>query len=106
MAFLRAFGAYLPSRVVDNHELAAETGTDAEWILRATGIVERRFAAPDESVASLGIRAEFERLIDQRRGLAAQEQRPPLVGGQHLRVVVDAQGKLVRSVGLGEDERI
>src|ERR1039458_1677024 len=57
MAFLRAFGAYLPSRVVDNHELAAETGTDAEWILRATGIVERRFAAPDESVASLGIRA-------------------------------------------------
>lgn len=57
MAFLRAFGAYLPSRVVDNHELADETGTDAEWILRATGIVERRFAAPDESVASLGIRA-------------------------------------------------
>ena len=57
MAYLQAFGAYLPSRIVDNPELAAATGTDAEWILRATGIVERRFAAPEESVASLGIHA-------------------------------------------------
>jgi 3-oxoacyl-[acyl-carrier-protein] synthase-3 len=57
MAYLQAFGAYLPDRVVDNHELSAQVGTEAEWILRATGIVERRFAAPDESVASLGIRA-------------------------------------------------
>jgi len=57
MAYLRAFGAYLPSRVVDNHELAATTGTSAEYILRGSGIEQRRFAAPDESVASLGIRA-------------------------------------------------
>ncbi|MGA3041758.1 MAG: ketoacyl-ACP synthase III [Bryobacteraceae bacterium] len=57
MAFLQAFGAYLPSRVVGNQELAAETGTDAEWILHATGIAERRFAAPDESVASMGVYA-------------------------------------------------
>jgi 3-oxoacyl-[acyl-carrier-protein] synthase-3 len=57
MAYLRAFGVYLPSRVVDNQELAAATGTDAEWILRSTGIVERRFAAAEESVVSLGVRA-------------------------------------------------
>jgi 3-oxoacyl-[acyl-carrier-protein] synthase-3 len=57
MAFLRAFGSYLPTRVVDNSELAAETGTDAAWILRASGIEQRRFAAADESVASLGIAA-------------------------------------------------
>lgn len=55
MAFLRAFGSYLPTRVVDNSELAAETGADAAWILRASGIEQRRFAAADESVASLGI---------------------------------------------------
>ena len=71
MAYLRAFGAYLPSRVVDNHELAAATGTDAEWILRATGIVERRFAAADESVASLGIRAAKDCL--ENAGLTARE---------------------------------
>jgi 3-oxoacyl-[acyl-carrier-protein] synthase-3 len=57
MALLRAFGAYLPTRVVDNHEMAAATATDPEYILRASGIEQRRFAAPDESVASLGIRA-------------------------------------------------
>jgi 3-oxoacyl-[acyl-carrier-protein] synthase-3 len=71
MAYLRAFGAYLPSRVVGNHELAAAAGTDAEWILRATGIVERRFAAPDESVASLGIRAAKDCL--ENAGLTARD---------------------------------
>ncbi len=57
MAYLRAFGAYLPSRVVDNAELAVETGADAAWILQQTGIAERRFAGPDDSVASLGVHA-------------------------------------------------
>ena len=57
MAHLRAFGSYLPSRVVDNTELATLVGADADWILRGTGIRERRFAAPEESVASLGARA-------------------------------------------------
>jgi 3-oxoacyl-[acyl-carrier-protein] synthase-3 len=71
MAYLRAFGAYLPSRVVDNHEMAAATGTDAEYILRGSGIVERRYAAPDESVASMGIRAAKDCL--ENAGLAAGE---------------------------------
>ena len=57
MAYLRAFGAYLPTRVVDNQEMAAATGVSAAYILRASGIQERRFAAPEESVASLGVRA-------------------------------------------------
>ena len=57
MAFLRSFGAYLPSRIVDNQEMAAATGTDADYILRASGIEQRRFAGAEESVASLAIRA-------------------------------------------------
>jgi len=77
MAFIRAFGAYLPSRVVDNLELAAGTGTDAAWILRATGIEQRRFAAPDESVVSLGIRAAQSCL--ENAGLAARDVRLLLV---------------------------
>jgi 3-oxoacyl-[acyl-carrier-protein] synthase-3 len=71
MAYLRAFGAYLPSRIVDNHELAAATGTDAEWILRSTGIEQRRYAAPEESVASLGIRAAKNCL--ENTGLVARD---------------------------------
>jgi 3-oxoacyl-[acyl-carrier-protein] synthase III len=57
MAYLRAFGSYLPSRVMDNDELAPLVGADAAWVLSATGIEQRRFAAPEENVASLGIRA-------------------------------------------------
>jgi len=57
MAYLRAFGSYLPSRVVDNLELAPMVGADPEWLRTATGIEQRRFAAGDETVASLGIRA-------------------------------------------------
>jgi 3-oxoacyl-[acyl-carrier-protein] synthase-3 len=71
MAFLRAFGAYLPSRVVDNDELAAATGADAAYILRASGIEQRRFAAGDESVASLGIRAAKDCL--ENAGLGARD---------------------------------
>lgn len=32
-------------------------GADPEWLREATGIEQRRFAAPEETVASLGIRA-------------------------------------------------
>jgi 3-oxoacyl-[acyl-carrier-protein] synthase-3 len=57
MAHLRAFGCYLPERVVDNQEIASSVGAEASWILQASGIEQRRFAAPDETVASMGIRA-------------------------------------------------
>jgi 3-oxoacyl-[acyl-carrier-protein] synthase-3 len=57
MAFLRALGCHLPARVVDNAELAPMVGADPAWLLHATGIERRRFAAPEETVASLGTRA-------------------------------------------------
>jgi 3-oxoacyl-[acyl-carrier-protein] synthase III len=57
MAYLRSPGCYLPSRVVDNAELALLLGVDPIWILQATGIAERRFAAPEESVATMGAMA-------------------------------------------------
>lgn len=57
MAFLRAFGSYVPSRVVANGELAARLGCDAEWILSVSGIAERRYAAESESVADMAANA-------------------------------------------------
>lgn len=57
MAWIRAFGAYLPARVVANAELAARYGWDPDWIARMTGIEERRYAADTESVADLGAAA-------------------------------------------------
>jgi 3-oxoacyl-[acyl-carrier-protein] synthase III len=57
VAAIRGFGAYLPSRVVTNAELAARLDCDAGWILDVYGIEERRYAAPHESVASMGVSA-------------------------------------------------
>jgi 3-oxoacyl-[acyl-carrier-protein] synthase-3 len=54
---IKAFGAYLPSRVVTNSELAARLDCEAGWILDVSGIEERRYAAPQESVASMGAAA-------------------------------------------------
>lgn len=56
-ALLRGLGSYLPSRVVSNAEIGARAGCDAEWITTASGIVERRFAEPEESVAAMGAAA-------------------------------------------------
>jgi 3-oxoacyl-[acyl-carrier-protein] synthase-3 len=57
MAKLRAFGAYLPARVVDNAEIGPMFGADPAWIRQQTGIEQRRWAAPEERVADLGVKA-------------------------------------------------
>lgn len=57
MAYIHGFGAYLPERVVSNDEMAGLVGSDANWIRNVSGIEERRFAAEEETVASLGGRA-------------------------------------------------
>jgi 3-oxoacyl-[acyl-carrier-protein] synthase III len=50
-------GAYRPHRIVTNDEVAARTGRTAEWIQRRTGIVERRYAAADETVVDMAVEA-------------------------------------------------
>ena len=59
-AYLHAFGAYLPHRVVGNTELAERLGQTADWIEKVSGIQERRWAAPETSVADLGVAAAEE----------------------------------------------
>lgn len=57
MSYLRAFGSWLPPRRVTNAELAPLVDAAPEWILDVTGIEERRYAADDETVASIGLKA-------------------------------------------------
>src|SRR5277367_6625011 len=57
MAFLRAFGSYLPSRVVANAELAGILECEADWIFNMSGIAERRYADQSESVVDLAVLA-------------------------------------------------
>ncbi|WWP01357.1 MAG: beta-ketoacyl-ACP synthase III [Candidatus Dasytiphilus stammeri] len=50
-------GSYLPKMVVTNADLEKIIETSDEWIVTRTGIRERRLAATDESVASMGFHA-------------------------------------------------
>ncbi|MYQ53807.1 beta-ketoacyl-ACP synthase 3 [Streptomyces sp. SID4912] len=46
-------GSCAPDRVVSNDEVGAPAGVDAEWILRKTGIRERRWAEPHQATSDI-----------------------------------------------------
>ncbi|ADW74551.1 MULTISPECIES: beta-ketoacyl-ACP synthase III [Rahnella] len=50
-------GSYLPVQVRTNADLEKMVDTSDEWIVTRTGIRERRIAAPDETVATMGLHA-------------------------------------------------
>ncbi|HEX9727510.1 MAG TPA: beta-ketoacyl-ACP synthase III [Gemmatimonadales bacterium] len=54
---IAGIGHYVPDRVVTNHDLEQMMDTTDEWIQERTGIVERRFAAPDETNTDLAAHA-------------------------------------------------
>jgi 3-oxoacyl-[acyl-carrier-protein] synthase III len=54
-ARILSFGGYQPGNVVTNDDLAAQVDTNDEWIRSRVGIVSRRFAGPDESVADMAV---------------------------------------------------
>ena len=54
---IMSVGTYRPARVVPNDEIAGRIDSSDEWIRERTGIVERRFAAYDESVCDMALAA-------------------------------------------------
>jgi 3-oxoacyl-[acyl-carrier-protein] synthase-3 len=56
-ARILAFGAYQPAGVVTNDEIAERIDTSDEWIRARVGIVSRRIAGPDESLADMATAA-------------------------------------------------
>lgn len=71
MAFLKAFGSYLPSRGVSNQELGQRLDCTPEWIQSACGIAERRFAAEGEGVVEMAVAAAQDCL--SRAGMRASD---------------------------------
>jgi 3-oxoacyl-[acyl-carrier-protein] synthase-3 len=55
--FIIGSGTAHPERVVTNEELAARLGVAPDWISKNSGIRERRFAADDDTVSGLAVRA-------------------------------------------------
>ncbi len=54
---LLSLGHYAPERRVTNAEIEARLGLEPGWTERRTGIVERRFAAPEEALSDLALKA-------------------------------------------------
>jgi len=56
-AHIVGWGKYVPEKVVTNNDLAQFMDTSDEWIKTRTGISERRFAAEQETTATMAIAA-------------------------------------------------
>jgi 3-oxoacyl-[acyl-carrier-protein] synthase-3 len=61
-------GSYRPERIVTNEEICRYIDSSDQWIRERSGIVSRRFAAPDESVTDMAEAAALPAL--ERAGLA------------------------------------
>src|SRR5262249_17499480 len=75
---IAGMGAYLPERVVTNHDLAQYLDPSDEWIVQRTGIHERRFTAPGEGPASMGAEASRRVVADAGWSPGAMLSRPCL----------------------------
>lgn len=61
-ASLKSIASYIPQRVLSNNELEKMIDTTDEWIIRRTGIKERRIANDDEKTSDLGTKAAIKAL--------------------------------------------
>ena len=64
-------GSHLPARIVGNDEIAGPAGVSADWIVRKTGIVERRRAAVHEASSDLAAAAALRAL--EQAGLSPRQ---------------------------------
>ncbi|HET9761836.1 MAG TPA: 3-oxoacyl-ACP synthase, partial [Nocardioidaceae bacterium] len=70
-AKLLGIGTYRPSRVVPNSEIVEAIDSSDEWIQQRSGIKERRFAGPDESIQMMSVAASRQAM--ERAGIEAAQ---------------------------------
>ena len=56
-AALLGVGAYRPSRVIPNAEVVEAIDSSDEWIQQRSGIRQRRWATPDETIQVMSVAA-------------------------------------------------
>ena len=54
---IMGIGGYRPRRIVDNAEICTYIDSSDEWIRTRSGIVERRWASPDETIQMMSVSA-------------------------------------------------
>jgi 3-oxoacyl-[acyl-carrier-protein] synthase III len=68
---VRSTGHYAPARVMKNEEFSAFLETNDAWITERTGIKERRYAAPGETVSDMALAAS--KIALERAGVSAED---------------------------------
>lgn len=63
-ATILGIGGALPPQRITNEDLVARLDTTDDWIVRRTGVRERRFLAPGETLADLAAQASRAALAD------------------------------------------
>lgn len=69
--YMLGTGSYLPEKVLSNDDLSKMMDTSDEWIMKRTGIRERRMARPDQASSDLALLASRAALDES--GLTAQD---------------------------------
>ncbi len=64
-------GAYVPPKIVTNHDLAEHMETSHEWIVERSGIEQRHWVGPEDGNYDMGLKAARQALDDAK--LAAAE---------------------------------
>jgi 3-oxoacyl-[acyl-carrier-protein] synthase-3 len=71
-------GSYVPPTVVTNEQLEQEHGFEPGWITQRSGILERRYASPDEATSDLCVEAARRAMVDA--GVRSEEVDLVVVG--------------------------
>jgi len=61
---ITGLGAYLPEKILNNHDFESMVETNDEWIVRRTGVRERHISAKNEYASDMAIKA-VENLIEK-----------------------------------------
>ena len=56
-------GSYVPDYVVTNNQLQQQFGFDSDWIVKRTGIRERRHALPEQATSDLAVEASLRAMV-------------------------------------------
>jgi 3-oxoacyl-[acyl-carrier-protein] synthase-3 len=95
-----SLGHYQPARVVTNEELSQRVDTNDEWIRDRVGIVTRRIAEPEESIADMAVAAGEKALAAS--GLAPEDIDLVIVATcTELTSLPNVAGQVAARMGLG-----
>ena len=93
-------GSYSPARVVTHAEMCERIDSTDEWIRERSGITERRFAAPDETVADMAVAAASKALASA--GITADQVDCVIVASvTHLKATPSAAAEVSHRLGAG-----